>query len=614
MSWKDDTRQMAVDAATLYYDNVLSKGKYPGEYNMYKNDTREDAIVKLAKQYVGKLRQAIPEEGYDTDMAKRVAALDLGSVEKYMFEFGDEPFAASRKADMEKEVVDQWYNWDPKMTEHYMYKFGYDPSREGDRQKFLAEVGEYQKAHDRGKIVKETLEGKNQESIYPDSILGRKVPDSPPWMQKLGFLTVPSMYNEAMKQSLTGEFDDDKMDRAALTDLGVGGAMAVTPMYGAIARSPVAIGALDAGLEALRQGANYKEGREVDPMAPVTAGTMAAFVPGMAKGAQTFAKKGASLEAKPFARGIGRGARGVADPVEEEKNALKQLLIDAKKQSDYARAGMDPSKGKFVGAGAVEAGDTWQNAAAKLKAFGYTDKELLAETTAAKDAAKAKYMAIQNKLNSLDGDLTLDWGEKAYLRNKYGKELDLAEKEFNTAMDAYMAASMPARTANKKMGYVQDVIGRDPARVKRTSPKAVSEVRGTGNPLVDMLTKFRNTRAQNNELERVLAATYDVPQDFSGIASQESRKAVLDEMKKQFPAKMEKEIGLDKGRKLYNLGLITGRTLNAVGTSMEPNIKVNPWDVSQYDKNLKSFKNSEWFKSLPKEKKNAIEKALKGEQ
>lgn len=595
MSWKDDTRQMAVDAATMYYDNVLSKGKYPGEYNLYKNDTREDAIVKLAKQYVGKLRQAIPEEGYDNEMAKRVAALDLGSVEKYMFEFGDEPFAASRKADMEKEVVDQWYGWDPKKTEYYMYKFGYDPAREGDRQKFLAEVSEYQKAHDRGKIVQETM-------------------DNAGVATKLGFLTVPSMYNEAMKQSLSGEFDDDKMTRAGLTDLAIGGSMAVAPMYGAIARSPVAIGALDAGLEALRQGVNYKEGREVDPMAPVTAGTMAAFVPGTAKGAQTFAKKGGSLEAKPFARGIGRGARGVADPVEEEKNALKQLLIDAKKQSDYARAGMDPSKGKFVGAGAVEAGDTWQNAAAKLKTFGYTDKELLAETTAAKDAAKAKYMAIQNKLNALDGDMDLGWSQKAYLRDKYGKELDLAEKEFNDAMDAYMAASMPARTATKKMGYVQDVIGRDPARVKRTSPKAVSEVRGTGNPLVDMLSRIRNTRAQNKEIEGVLSATYDVPQDFSGIATQEGRKAVLDEMKKQFPAKMEKEIGLDKGSKLYKGGLHLGRLLNAVGTSLEPNTKISPWAIDQYDEKLKRFKNSEWFKSLPKEKKNAIEKALKGEQ
>lgn len=608
MSWKDDTRQMAVDAATLYYDNVLSKGKYPGEYNMYKNDTREDAIVKLAKQYVGKLRKAIPEETYDKDMAKRVAALDIGSVEKYMFEFGDEPFAASRKANMERDVVDKWYGWSPKETEHYMYQFGYDPAREGDRQKFLAEVGEYQKAHDRGNIVQETLSGKNQESIFPDAF-----PDSPAWMQKLGFLTVPSTYSEAMKQSLSGEFDDDKMDRAALTDLGIGGAMAVAPMFRTVAGNPLAVGALDAGLEGLRQGVNYKEGREVDPMAPVTAGVMASTVPGLARGAQTFTKKGASLEAKPLARGIARGARGVSDPVEEEKNALKQLLISAKKQSDYARAGMDPSKGKFVGAGAVDAGDTWQNAAAKLKAFGYTDKELLAETTAAKDAAKAKYMDAERKLNSLDGNLTLDWGEKAYLRDKYGKELQLAEKEFNDAWEAYMAASMPAKTATKKMGYVQDVIGRDPARVKRTSPKAVSEVMGTGNPLVDMLSRVRNYRAQSKELKNVLSATYDVPQDFSGIATQEGRKAVLDEMKKQFPAKMEKEIGLDKGRKLYNLGLVGGRLLSAVGTSMEPNLKVSPWNIDSYDQRLANFKTSDWYKNLPEKKKNAIEKVLKGE-
>lgn len=618
MSWKDKTWGMAWKAAESYFDNALLKGKYPGEYNMYKDVTKypdRNSIIKdLAKRYVGKLREAIPEDTYNDEMERRVENLDLGSIEKYMFEFGEEPFAASRKANMERDVVDKWYGWSPKETEHYMYQFGYDPAREGDKQKFLAEVGEYQKAHDRGNIVQETMEGKNQTSVFPDSIFGKKVRDSPAWIQKLGFLTVPSMYSEAMKQSLSGEFDDEKMDLAGLTDLGVGGSMAVAPMYGAIARSPVAIGAVDAGLEALRQGVNYKQGREVDPMAPVTAGTMASFVPGLAKGAQTFAKKGASLEAKPFARGIGRGARGVADPVEEERNALKQLLIDAKRQSDYARAGMDPNKGKFVGAGAVETGDTWQNAAAKLKAFGYTDKELLAETTAIKDAAKAKYMAAESKLNSLDGDLTLDWGKKAYLREKYGQELELAKKEFNDAMDAYMAASMPAKTATKKMGYVQDVIGRDPDRVKRTSPKAVSEIQGTGNPLVDMLSRVRNARAQNKELEKVLSATYDLPQDFSGIPTQEGRKSVLNEMKKQFQAKMEKEVGLDKGKKLYNLGLVTGRTLNALGTSMEPNTKISPWAVSQYDKRLKTFKNSEWFKNLPKEKKNAIEKALKGEE
>lgn len=595
MDWKKDTRQMALDAATLYYDNVLSKGKYPGEFNMYKNKRREDAIVELAKKYVDKLRLVVPEYDYNEDFAKRVAALDLGSVEKYMFEFGEEPFSATRKANMDRDVVDKWYNWSPKEVEHYMYQFGYDPAIEGDKQDFLAEVGEYQKAHDRGNIVKETM-------------------DDAGVATKLGFLTVPSMYNEAMKQSLSGEFDDDKMDRAGLTDLGVGSAMAVAPMYGAIARSPVAIGAIDAGLEALRQGANYKEGREVDPMAPVTAGTMAAFVPGLARGAQTFAKKGGSLEAKPFARGIGRGARGVADPVEEEKNALKQLLIDAKKQSDYARAGMDPNKGKFVGAGAVEAGDTWQNAAAKLRALGYTDKELLKETTVAKDLAKAKYMAAESRLNSLDGDMSIDGGKKAYLRVKYGQELQQAEKEFKNAMDAYLAASLPAKTATKKMGNVQDVIGRDPARVKRTSPKAVSEVQGTGNPLVDMLSRIRNTRAQNKELDNVLGATYDVPQDFSGIATQEGRKAVLDEMKKQFPAKMEKEVGLGNGKKLYNLGLVTGRTLNAIGTSMEPNTKISPWAVNQYDNRLKTFKEAKWFKNLPKDKKNAIEKVLKGEK
>lgn len=580
-----DTQYLALKAAEQYYDNALKKGKYPGDFNRFRNVDRATAVRRLAKENIGKLREVIPQEAYNEDMIRRANALDLGSVEKYMFEFGEEPFGATRKGQFEK-VMDDWYKWDPKETEHYMYQFGYDPAREGDRQKFLQELADYQTAHDRAGIVKEET-------------------TDAPWYNKLGYLAFPSTYNEAIKQSLTGEFDDAKMDRAVGTDAVVGTAMTTVPAIRAL-NNPLAIGLADAGLEAARQGINYAEDREVDPMAPVTSGTMAATVPAFAQGLQGYLWRGASMEARPMSRGFSRGARGAFDPVEGERNALKQLLINARRQSEAARTGVDPNfgkkaKGTFVGAADVENGDAWNRASAKLKMFGFKDKELVAETEAAKDAAKAKVMDLDAQLRTVLGDDYLPRTTKDIMSRELEAKLAEANKEFNAAMDANLAASLSSKTATKDMGVVQSLIGRDPSKVKRS----VSKV----NSISD--------KELNNQVEAVLKSTYDQPQNFGMIPQYADRKAAKDAMMREFPEKMGAEIGRGdtKSKKAaYSLGLLVGRGASRFGTQVEPNIKVNPMAIDEYDRKLEQFKESEWFNNLPKEKKNAIEKALKGEK
>lgn len=601
-----DTQYLALKAAEQYYDNVLKKGKYPGDFNRFRNVDRETAVRQLAKENIGKLRESIPEDAYDEDLLRRASALDLGAVEKYMFEFGEEPFGATRKGQFEK-VMDDWYKWDNKKTENEMYKFGYDPAREGDRQKFLQELADYQTAHDRAGIVKNTMEGNSQESILPDKvpILGIKVPDSPAWLQKLGYLAFPSSYNEAVKQSLTGEFDDAKMNRAVGTDAVIGTAMTTVPALRAM-DNPLAIGLADAGLEAARQGINYAEDREVDPMAPVTSGTMAATVPAFAQGLQGYLWRGASMDARPMSRGFSRGARGAFDPVEGERNALKQLLINARRQSEAARTGVDPNfgkkaKGTFVGAADVENGDAWNRASAKLKMFGFKDKELVAETEAAKDAAKAKVIDLDAQLRAVLSDDYLPRTTKDVMSRELEAKLADANKEFNAAMDANLAASLSSKTATKDMGVVQSLIGRDPSKVKRS----VSKVNSISDKELD------------NQVEAVLKATYDQPQNFGMIPQYADRKAAKDAMMREFPEKMGAEIGKGdtKSKKAaYSLGLLAGRGASRFGTQVEPNIKVNPMAIDEYDRKLKQFKESEWYKDLPKEKKNAIEKALKGEK
>ena len=596
-----DTQYLALKAAEQYYDNVLKKGKYPGDFNRFKNVERGKAVRQLAKENIGKLREVIPQEAYNEDMIRRANALDLGSVEQYMFEFGEEPFGATRKGQLEK-VMDDWYKWSPKETEYQMYKFGYDPAREGDRQKFLAEVSEYQKAHDRGKIVQETMEGKNQASVLPDFL-----PNSPAWLQKLSFAANPSAYNEAVKQSLTGEFDDAKMNRAVGTDAVVGTAMTTVPAIRAM-NNPIAIGLADAGLEAARQGVNYAEGREVDPMAPVTSGTMAATVPAFAQGLQGYLWRGASVEARPMSRGFARGARGALDPVEEERNALKQLLINARKQSDNARLGTDPNFGKgskasFSGAADVENGDTWNKASAKLKMLGFKDKELMDETKAVKDAAKAKLMGLKQERENVLMDNTLSYGEKEVARLRLDDAIEAATKEFNDAMDADLAASLTANTAEKDMGVVQSLIGRDPSKVKRS----VSAVNNSKKAYKEL----------DKQIEQVLADTYDKPQNFGLIPKFADRKAAMQAMLGQFPEKIGAEIGRGttmRTKASYDLGLHAGRAASRFGTQVEPNIKVNPMAIDEYDNKLKQFKESKWYKNLPEKKKNAIEKALKGEK
>lgn len=579
-----DTQFLALKAAEQYYDNVLKKGKYPGDFNRFKNVERGQAVRQLAKENIGKLREVIPQDAYNEDMIRRANALDLGAVEKYMFEFGEEPFGATRKGQFDK-VMDDWYKWDNKKTENEMYKFGYDPAREGDRQKFLQELADYQTAHDRAGIVKEET-------------------TDAPWYNKLGYLAFPSTYNEAVKQSLTGEFDDAKMNRAVGTDAVVGTAMTTVPALRAM-NNPLAIGLADAGLEAARQGINYAEDREVDPMAPVTSGTMAATVPAFAQGLQGYLWRGASMDARPMSRGFSRGARGAFDPVEGERNALKQLLINARRQSEAARTGVDPNfgkkaKGTFVGAADVENGDSWNRASAKLKMLGFKDKELVAETEAAKDAAKAKVIDLDAQLRAVLSDDYLPRTTKDVMSRELEAKLADANKEFNAAMDANLAASLSAKTATKDMGVVQSLIGRDPSKVKRS----VSKVNSISDKELD------------NQVEAVLKATYDQPQNFGMIPQYADRKAAKDAMMREFPEKMGAEIGKGdtKSKKAaYSLGLLVGRGASRLGTQVEPNIKVNPMAIDEYDRKLEQFKESEWYKNLPKEKKNAIEKVLKGE-
>lgn len=591
MAYNEDTRRLALEAAEYYYDNVLKKGRYPGDFNRLPK-VREEAILQLAKEGVGKLREAIPQD-YTDAVARKTAALDVGSTSKYMFEFGEDPFTATRKTELSAITGDEgkrsWYDMGPKEIEAQMYNFGYDPSVPGDKQKFLNEVAEYQTGRDRAAIVKEDVE-------------------DAPWYRKLGMAMNPTATDEAVRQTLTGDFDDRRMDNAVATDLLVQGGMAVAPSFRAVASNPLIMGIADAGLEGLRQTSNYMADMKVDPMAPFGAGLAAGTVPAGAQYIGGILSRGSSASARPLARGFQRGLRGADDPVKAERENLKRLLVDARKQSEDTQAALSPDgnpQGNLFGVSELEQANTWQTAADKLRAMGFRNRELETEAEQAFNEATQKVQSIKAEMRRVQTDRSIKKAERDAQARALQSDLDGALAEQKVAAGNYGKVTMqdtPMAEMSEAYGDLQpaieDVIGRNPTRMN-------------GGPVqVTMSPKY--------DIETVLRESYDRPMKYlsldKGYAatpdSYAANKVALDLLRGQLPEKYAVE-AVSNSRP-YAIGRAIGQVFGGVGGRLEPALRANPLQPTSYKERVTEFKNSKWYKDLPKEKKNAVERALKG--
>lgn len=612
MNWKDRTWDLAWQAAELYYDNVLLKGRYPGEFNMYKGMDKDDAVYDLAKRYVGKLRGAIPEDTYDENMERRVDALDLGAVEKYMFEFGKEPFAATRDKKYEA-VMDKWYNWDNKMTEKQMEEFGFVPARKGDKQAFLKELSEHQTAHDRARVVKEEMDNAGP-------------------IDKFGMAMMPTLTNEATRQSLTGDFDDNRAYGAAAIDLGAQALFGLGGNIRNIVASPLKAAAYDAGVEAARQGINYGVGYEADPMAPVSAGLAGAFAPTGGNWIAHYLSKGGSLEAKPIARGFRRGLRGADDPLTAERNELKQLLMNIHEASKKGQ-GTVVQEGKLIPAaddlGDIEKALLRDKAKNKLMSLGFRSAEEEAGLEARVMDAQNKFAMAQQSLNQVtDTRGVIPEDLRKSMLAYHGKRAEVAQKELEEALSAQKKYNDAHKTffGNDREGYpyVEDVIGGSPELGKPNSPLADLELPPRESPNILGVQETVRPKTYPTKptvsVEEVLTKYYDTPikpdiktaTGYMDVATAREHKPALDALKEQLPEKYANNFA--KGRKKYIVAQQLGGLVGASLKQVEPNLKANPFEPQSYADKVKNFKESKWYKSLPEDKKNAIEKVLKGEK
>ena len=589
MNYDRQIWNLALKSAANYYDNSLAKGKYPGEFNTLSKN-REEAIRELATRYIDKFTGLVDREAYNEDVAKRLDALDIGALSKYAFEFGEDPFKGTRKVQLNEITGDKgkksWYNMGPKEIEAQMYKFGYDPAIEGDRQKFLKEVADYQTARDRGDIVQQTL-------------------DDAGWVTKLGMAMNPTATQEAIRQSLTGDFNDSRMNAAVATDLIAQGGMALAPSFRAVAASPLYAGLADAGIEAARQGVNYAMGNPVDPMAPVVAGGASATVPTSALAVGGYLSREASTEAKPLSRGFQLGLRGADDPVKAERNQLKQILINARKQSEQA-AKTVPAEGvtfSYATPAQYQASQAWNDAYKKLRGLGLHSEEELKAVTNRKVLANQEYEKALAVMDDVIDNPQAPRGSAAHQRDidRAASDIKVA-KEASDAADAafneYQANSVVRDFGQGTPYRIEAVIGRNPT----------NWVGGeTGSP-------YHNISVS---VEDALKQYYDQPLRVmsisnSGVADPKMVKnAGMELFRTAYPEKYAQEAGYGADKVKYLFGQGAGRALGGVMGRVEPAVGGSP-KTKTLEQKIMQFKDTDWYKNLPEKKKNAVEKALKG--
>lgn len=558
----------------------------------------EVAITYITNQILPLVRQEYSEDKFTEGMAKELEASKADDWMK-MWWLGDSKYSPRVQAEQKtfekfQDLVKdgKWYNMPKKRLDWEMKELGYDPNNQESRKQFLDVLGQHDINYNRGKIVQETV-------------------GDAPWYDKLAFAAYPAMTKEATRQSLTGNFNEGNMRRAGIADVLAGGTMAAAPSFRVLS-SPIAQGLTAAGAETARQAIQPTDASVADVL---LAGTAAGTVPGAGMYLQGLLSKGASTGARQVARSFGRGLRGADDPLMAEKNALKTLLKDARKQSEKARDVAMTTDGNPMGSVAsisdLDNAARWGEAERKLNALGIETegashdlyravegarrevseaKNALREAILAKPASRRKADIVDHK-----ADINL----KDTMLGEAQKKLDNAQ----AAWDRYNNE----RTITGYMDepFVEDVIGMSPDRI-------------VGGPVIAYIP------AQKNGVEQALKI-YERPMTFAGAnenagsitgKSVKAYQGMRDRYRTEFPEMYQEQL-MNAGKAKMSKGAqYLGRILGGVAGRIEPttgSLSTVLTGGNIGDKVTK-FQETEWFNNLPKEKKNAIEKALKGEK
>lgn len=530
-----------------------------------------------------------------------------------------------------------WYNKKPGELSAWANNNGYSWKNPKDRQRFWDDLHRFDIAYNRGKDVEE----------YAGSGYG-----------KLAALMLPSAYEEGVRQSLTGDYDDARVKGLVGTDIAFNTAIGLTPVKTIPGLGgPVVTGGIQAALEAGRQGAKVLQAPELEynAAAPIISGTAGAGVPSLAMYLQGGLQKGAQSGLRSFGRGFARGARGV-NPVADERAGIVSRILQGRNVVDNAVNSAVEAAEDFKASGAVAYQLAKQNGATDAQAAMAAGKaQGRAEAQWAKQAelggtgvSPAQFEATR-EARGITKDLEL---LSPYRPNPIIKSFEGMKTNRNVdhAWRDVVAGNYSVLTENNLPGegLMQDIISDGPFAKwgvenmswMLTAPK--KKVAGVKTGLTKAEQKamlgFQNA-VKGGDGEYANTVFYGLPSEqqeliYSG-ANKMNRAYSLEEVLRwydkgvpaitdekswdafqaAFPAKAQEYLtsfnkGDVAGKMAYNIGVMLGRPVGLAGGAIEPALTIS--DITKpFEGKAEGFKNSEWYNSLPEQKKNAIEAAFK---
>lgn len=572
--------------AKAYYDNAAMRGvpMLPDERKAFEEG--EDAYIDwMARAMYAKMANA---EEYSADnwndaKAERLDAFKDLEGAAYAMAGGKSPEQANYEKGWEKfrPLVEngEWYKLGPAAMTLKMTELGYDNSDKKSRDQFWEDLRKYDSDYNRALSVDE----------FANSGWG-----------KVNAVLNRTAYKEAMEQALGNKpYNEADVWTGFGIDRGRDVLMAPAMAMRGVVAPALSMGGADmlsqyAGAAALGQ-TEFSPGETLSSM-----GAGATIVPGFRYGTRWL-----SRWKNPVAQELGkemyRGAKNYAerDAVAEEANALKQELLNVRKEQQLIRDGkLLPGTPKYDAA--MERYSAMED---KLRLLGFNGTKMNIVGNEIQSNAVRDYLAQMSS--------------NAFNNNASGRFITLPTMMGETGvssnvgvLDALEGAYRSPFTYNVSRPTIDEVarwraaqmLGIDPnlalANPKVLTPKIAAEL--------EAATKSQlEGRATAAHLDQILKQGTE-------------RRAAL---RQNFPAMSKKLEGKDapKGRTPASvagstmsnaLGLLSGSegvdlvaAIRAAGTIGD--------DRSVFQDKIDAFKQSDWYRNLPEDRKNVIDYAFK---
>ena len=578
--------------AKAYYDNAALNGApmVPAERQAFEKG--EDAYIDWMASAMYAKMAADPdysEENWNDAKAARLD--DFKDIEgaSYAMAGGKSPEAVNYEKGWDKfrPLVEngEWYRMGPAAMTLEMTKLGYDNKDEKSRNQFWEDLRKYDQDYNKALSADEFA---NSGWGKVNSVLNR------------------TAYKEAMEQAMGDKPYDEGavwtgfgIDRAR--DAMMGPAMGM----GGVVKPALAMGAADAASQYMAAaGLGQTEYSPEETLSSMGAG--ATVVPGFRYGTRWLSKV-KNPEVAKFGVEMNRGARNYAerDYVAEEANALKQQLLQARKNQKVLRYEL-PGSPKYDAAQKAET-----ELEDKLRLLGFGSDLKTADPTKVYEemSERAFDNTVEGRVYSLNQVLgrqhprpITDEQAVANVLDAYGNP-----ETFNVNRPTLEQAAR--RLAGKNIGYSNDKMDRYEI-VKGFIDK------GYGDGL--SIPAGMNTSIEN-EAKRLIengeAANY-LDQVLSGATA---RRLGLE---KAFPRVSEKYQNAGMKPKGRTPGSVTGSTVSKAlgllsgseGVDLVSAVRAAGTirdDRSVFQDKIDAFKKSDWYRNLPEDRKNVLEYAFK---